>query len=166
MSPHQTKFPDLPIKNSTLWPLPCFVSFQKHLSLTKVISPISYLCIFVSSTRMSGTWRQGLDQHLSLPIYHLEQISDTHSLLKGGSCINGCDWGARREHYSQKWNGTFKRSCTYSSEISILSFCLVWLRVVRYSLVAISIRWSLLKRKSPLLAASEPCKDKARRRLS
>lgn len=62
----------------------------------------------------------------------------------------------------QKVKGVLHNLWTYSSEISILSFWLVWLRVVRYSLVAISIRWSLLKRKSPLLAASEPCKDKSR----
>lgn len=61
----------------------------------------------------------------------------------------------------QKAKGVLHKTWTYSSEISMLSFWLVWLRVVRYSLVAISIRWSLLKRKSPLLAASEPCKDKS-----
>lgn len=55
MSLHQRGLPDLPVKNSTLWPLPCFVSLHKHLSLTTVLSPISYLCIFVSATRMSGT---------------------------------------------------------------------------------------------------------------
>lgn len=91
MSPHQRGLPDLPVKNSTLWPLPCFVSLHKHLSLTTVLSPISYLCIFVSATRMSGTWSQGPDQHPSLPIHHLEQIPDTHSLPKGSDRINGWD---------------------------------------------------------------------------
>lgn len=47
------------------------------------------------------------------------------------------------------------RIATYSSEMSMLNWS--WLIPVRWSLVMISIRWSLLSRKSPLLAEAVPC---------
>lgn len=71
------------IKNNTFWPLLCFFfplpAFTTNQSHATYL--LFHLCISVSSIRMSGMWPWILGQGHSLPIHHLDHMSNTYSVL-------------------------------------------------------------------------------------
>lgn len=100
-------------------------------------------------------------QDMLLPFFGLLWMNFTHTL----SCLNCTRNLPHRKHGQRHKTSTAPKKyhlsqcdCSYSSEMSTLSFSRsAAVAPMRWSLVMISIRCSLLSKKSPLTAEAEPC---------